>query len=88
MATPSYAPQEAREFALDVDACLDLLARCGAASLACTDKALPCVLFVTVSVTSSTIRLAVARGADVDRLEGQIVALDGRALAASSIGGW
>lgn len=55
--------------------CLDLLASCEAASLACTDRARPTVFPVAVSVVDDQLRVALPARSDAQRFVGQVVAL-------------
>jgi hypothetical protein len=82
------APDEELDPLLDAQTCLELLDRSGSASLACTTRALPSVLPVTVRVTSSQIRLVVDRAVDPDRLRGQIVAVGAGFPATPRAAGW
>jgi len=81
-------PDDVLELVLDGHTCLELLDRCGAASLAVTAKALPTVLPTTVRVTSSEILLAVSSCPEPERLEGQIVALGAGIAPAPRSQGW
>jgi hypothetical protein len=88
MRTAANAPEDSLELVLDRPACLELLDRCGAASLACTANALPSVLPVTVRVTSSAILIGADARADTHRLTGQIVAIGAGVAATPRSGGW
>lgn len=81
---PVYAPSAP----LDPQDCLDLLERCEAASLACTVKAMPTVVPVTVAVVHNTLRVALPTAADAARLAGQIVALGAAVPSSPRSDGW
>lgn len=68
--------------------CLALLERCETASLACTVRAMPSVVPVTVHVVGDAVRVAPPAGSDVTRLAGQIVALGAAVPATSRSAGW
>ena len=68
--------------------CLYLLSRCDGASLACTDRARPTVLPVTVSVVGSTVRVALPRGTAASLYAGQVAALGASVPASPDAEGW
>jgi hypothetical protein len=81
-------PEYAGSCALDPQDCLALLARCESASLACTVRALPTVVPVTVRVLQGTLRVALPTVADAARLVGQIVALGAAVPSTPRAEGW
>ena len=73
---------------LTPDDCLELLSRCDGASLACTERARPTVLPVTVSVVGSTVRVALPAGTPTSLYIGQVVALGASVPATPETQGW
>jgi hypothetical protein len=73
---------------LDPGDCLSLLEQCESASLACTVRAMPTVVPVTVRVVQDTLRVALPTAADAARLVGQIVALGAAVPATPRSEGW
>lgn len=88
MWTTAFSPSHATASPLDREDCLALLAQVDSASLACTVRALPTVIPVTLRVVGPTLRVALPPGADATRLEGQIVALGAAVSATASSAGW
>ena len=88
MTTAGLEPVDVAEPVLEAHTCLELLDRCGAASLACTTRALPSVVLTTVRVTGSAILLGVGSCREPDRLDGQIVALGAGVAATPRSEGW
>lgn len=68
--------------------CLELLASCEAASLACTDRARPTVVPVGVAVVGEELRVALPPHSDRRRFAGQVVALGAAVPAAPGGEGW
>lgn len=81
-------PVYAASSALDPQDCLALLERCESASLACTVRALPTVVPVTVRVVQDSVRVALPTIADAARLVGQIVALGAAVPSTPRSEGW
>lgn len=88
MWSTAFSPAHAVAAPLDREDCLALLAQCESASLACTVRALPTVVPVTVRVVGHALRVALPSGADASRLEGQIVALGAAVPATADSAGW
>lgn len=68
--------------------CLELLATCDAASLACTDRARPTVVPVGVAVVGRELRVALPPTCDRGRFAGQVVALGAAVPAVPGAEGW
>lgn len=81
-------PAYAESCPLDPQDCLSLLERCESASLACTIRALPTVVPVTVRVVQGSVRVALPTVADASRLVGQIVALGAAVPSTPRSEGW
>ena len=81
-------PVYAASCPLDPQDCLALLERCESASLACTVRALPTVVPVTVRVVHDSVRVALPTAADAARLVGQIVALGAAVPSTPRSEGW
>lgn len=88
MWSTAFSPAHAAASPLDREDCLALLAHCESASLACTVRALPTVVPVTVRVVNHALRVALPPGADASRLGGQIVALGAAVPATAHSAGW
>jgi hypothetical protein len=88
MFSTALPPVYAASSALDPQDCLALLERCEAASLACTVRALPTVVPVTVRVVQGAVRIALPTTADATRLVGQIVALGAAVPPTPRSEGW
>lgn len=88
MWTTVFSPSHALASPLDREDCIALLTQCEGASLACTVRALPTVVPVTVRVVGSALRVALPQGADASRLVGQIVALGAAVPATARSDGW
>jgi hypothetical protein len=85
--TTTQAP-DLLELVLDTSTCLELVDRAGAGTLACTVKAMPVVVPVSVRVTRSAIELGAPDVGDHSRLAGQIVALGTGVAATPRSPGW
>jgi hypothetical protein len=79
---------ECLELVLDTMTCLELVDRSGAATLACTVKAMPSVVPVSVRVTRHAIEIGSPDVGDPSRLAGQIVALGTGVAATPKSPGW
>jgi hypothetical protein len=79
---------ERLELVLDTPTCLELVDRSGAATLACTVKAMPVVVPVSVRVTRAAIEIGLPDIGDQSRLAGQIVALGTGVAATPRSPGW
>lgn len=88
MWSTAFQPASTVSSPLAREDCLELLARCDSASLACTVKALPTVVPVTVRVVGAALRVALPPGSDSSRLVGQIVALGAAVPATAHTEGW
>jgi hypothetical protein len=80
--------EERLELVLDTPTCLELVDRSGAGTLACTVKAMPIVVPVSVRVTRSAIEVRAPDVGDTSRLAGQIVALGTGVAATPRSPGW
>ena len=76
------------EVVLDTRTCLELVDRSGAATLACTVRAMPSVVPVSVRVTRTAIEVGTSHAGDTSRLVGQIVALGTGVAATPRAAGW
>ena len=85
---PTTQADDLLELVLDTQTCLELVDRSGAATLACTAKAMPSVVPVSVRVTRSAIEVGTSPVGDASRLAGQIVALGTGVAATPRSPGW